>query len=161
MIRKALSGALLVTCCVSCSFMGHKGKKAAPAAADAATAMNSTQIQEKAARASGRKDIVVLPIPDSHGAGADAVTRGLGAVMGEASLPKSVRKGLKDLHDQGRTVFVGGSSASKSEWALREALVHSPPRSLQGMVIYTNATLTDDLKAAGRTAGVSVLKLDV
>ncbi|MDB6079674.1 MAG: hypothetical protein JWO82_3421 [Akkermansiaceae bacterium] len=117
-------------------------------------------MQAKAARLSGRKDIQVLVVPD-QGIGAQAMTTGLSAIWGESGVPKELRKQLKGLHDQGVTAFVGGNSAAKTAAALSEALTRSQGRSLQGMLIYTNAKMTDELKAAGRGAGVSVMKLDV
>ena len=145
---------LVLLCCVSCGMFGH-GKKSAPA--PAATATGKQVDRQQIVKATGHADIVMMQVPASRGMAQDSVVKALSMPFGEASLPRSIGEQLKQIQKQGKPAYVGGPSPSKTEWALREALIHEIPGSLPGLIIYTDAPLTNDLKNASRRAGASVL----
>jgi hypothetical protein len=101
----------------------------------------------------------MIQVPGAQGMGSEATTKALGMTFLEPSLSKSIRSQMKNAHDQGLPVYVGGPSTAKTAWALQEALHHSPPGSLAGLIIYTNTPITSELQLAGRQARASVLKV--
>lgn len=119
---------------------------------------SSGKSQEQIVASIGRKDVAVLIVPGSNGPAADAVTRGLGKALGEASLPRSIRLGLAEVKQRGIRAYVGGESVDKTEWALSEALLKSAPGSLTGVIIYTNLRLSPKLGNAAEHAGAQLVQ---
>jgi hypothetical protein len=138
---------------ISCSQTNTRMAPAFPAQEDSAA------VRQKVTATAGRKDVVMIQVPGTQGMGSEATTKALGMTFLEPSLSKSIRSQMKSAHDQGLPVYVGGPSTEKTAWALGEALRHSPPGSLAGLIIYTNAPVTSELQLAGRQARASVLKV--
>jgi len=118
----------------------------------------SGKSQEQIVAAIGRNDVAGLIVPGSDGVAADAITKGLGKTLGEASLPRSIRLGLADVKQRGMRAYVGGESAGKTEWALSEALLNSAPGSLSGVIIYTNIHISPKLRNAAGHAGAQLVQ---
>lgn len=146
---RIITGLVIFGSCAGCGSMVGRDSGPAP-----------SLVYEKVVRATGRKDVVIMLVPPSKGPVADSTTQGLGAVLGGASLPRSIHSGLQRTRVEGLRAYVGGVSPKKVEWALREALARGSAGSLQGMVIYTNAEITPELNNASRLTGARLSRLD-
>ncbi len=109
----------------------------------------------------GHRDVAIFIVPSSDGIVADSIVKGLSGTLGEASLPRSIRRNLKKAHAQNYRVYVGGISKEKVEWALGESLSNGPADFLADMVIYTNSQVGPRLKQAASHSGANLERLEI
>ena len=119
------------------------------------------EVYESVVARTGRKNVSIVIVPSSEGPVADSVVKGLSGSLGEASLPRSIRRNLEQAQAQNCRAYVGGISREKTEWALGESLSNGSPNFLPGMVIYTNSQVGSRLKQAASHAGATVERLEI
>ena len=122
---------------------------------------SAAEVYESVVSRTGRKNVSIVIVPSSEGPVADSVVKGLSGSLGEASLPRSIRRNLEQAHAQNCRAYVGGVSREKVEWALAESLSNGSAGFLTGMVIYTNSEIGPRLKQAASHSGATLEKLEI
>jgi hypothetical protein len=112
---------------------------------------------DRISQKTGRKDISILIVPPSAGMATNAITMGIQSVSGEASLPRSIRAGIRSAKEQGYRTYITGSSRDKTEWALTTALSNAHDGELYGAVIYLDPPVSSRIAESARKAGARVI----